>query len=867
MPRMLRASSFVIAATVLAFGCPSHGPVYPSGDDDAASAADAALHVKVAELEAKRAAGVSGLVEMVHGGDAAARKLALRGLGRIGGNDAVGVLDEVMARGEGSALADAIAARGVAAALDEPADAGNDEREAVGAKIAAAMVRCGTACAQVGLEAIGRAGGAAQEAVLVSALGDHETAATAALALGRYGRRKIVQSPAAEAALAGIAASSDASVRYAATFALARATAPKPATASAQSPTPSTPSRSVPSPSTLTLSRALSPATAPTSLTQTLSRSLSPAAEAMQVQSLRPPQAQSHPTQTLSRLRSLTAAPTSSTQRLSQSLSPAAARVQPAQAQATPAQATPAQATQAQATQAQATQMQTLSQSLSPGVAALERLIGDREPEIRATAISGLARRKQVAAAEREIESALGDADWRVAVEAVRALAGDAGDEAGRDAVVASLGALIERAREHDGERTQVVVEAMRTLIDHPPADKAAIAMLVEIAAHARVATSAMAPRSRGWITALAATAREVAEHTARFDLYAVDRGDLPEAYVFSLAAQLATGQPLAVRRSYLRPTLASRDVRVRAGALAVLASTWRDGDADDRRAIIATLVAAIGSSDVVLASESIDAATAVYDAIGDASADRAALDSAIVARAARERDPELGAALVELIGKRAIAGGVGACRAGLAGHPVLARAAAECLKALGEGGAPPPIGAAEPPPAPVSVARVIGKVVRWHLTTSRGDIAIEFDPDVAPWNVAAIVALTERGFYDHIDFHRVVPDFVVQGGDPTMSGDGGPGFTTPAEPATLLDSVSFTVGGVGMADAGRDSAGSQWFVMHSAAPQLDGRYTCVGRVVSGQNVADSLLIGDRVEHATVEIRPRERAAPQTARK
>jgi peptidyl-prolyl cis-trans isomerase B (cyclophilin B) len=148
----------------------------------------------------------------------------------------------------------------------------------------------------------------------------------------------------------------------------------------------------------------------------------------------------------------------------------------------------------------------------------------------------------------------------------------------------------------------------------------------------------------------------------------------------------------------------------------------------------------------------------------------------------------------------------------------------------------------------------VIGKVLRWRVTTSRGDIVIVLHPDVAPWAVATIVALTRKGFYDGLAFHRVVPDFVVQGGDPTESGSGGPGFTIPAEPGTLADGIGYQAGGVGIADAGRDSGGSQWFVMHSRAPHLDGRYTWIGTVESGQKAADALLIGDRIMRATIEV-------------
>ena len=100
-----------------------------------------------------------------------------------------------------------------------------------------------------------------------------------------------------------------------------------------------------------------------------------------------------------------------------------------------------------------------------------------------------------------------------------------------------------------------------------------------------------------------------------------------------------------------------------------------------------------------------------------------------------------------------------------------------------------------------------------------------------------------------------MVPDFVVQGGDPTQSGWGGPGFLIPAEPSDGTAS-GYVAGGVGIADAGRDSGGSQWFVMHARAPHLDGRYTWIGRVTEGQRSADALQIGDRVVRAAVDVVP-----------
>jgi peptidyl-prolyl cis-trans isomerase B (cyclophilin B) len=92
-----------------------------------------------------------------------------------------------------------------------------------------------------------------------------------------------------------------------------------------------------------------------------------------------------------------------------------------------------------------------------------------------------------------------------------------------------------------------------------------------------------------------------------------------------------------------------------------------------------------------------------------------------------------------------------------------------------------------------------------------------------------------------------------VQGGDPDGTGSGGPGFTIPAEPSSVFDeSSAFDTGAVGIADAGKDSGGSQWFIMHTRAAHLEGRYTQIGRVVAGQDVAASLTIGDVVISAHV---------------
>jgi peptidyl-prolyl cis-trans isomerase B (cyclophilin B) len=701
MRAMLRC--WLISATVLALGCPSHGPApeHPQAADDSA------LRIQVARAEARRAAGVAELRQLVATGDAHAKALALRGLGRIGGDEAVALVRAHVGDPDGEVATAAYAALGVAAALDDAAPLEGE---------VALPSRMTPAQAVVVFEAFGRAAGVADQAAIVAAAQGQPAPvlASAELALGRMGRRKLAYQPAARAWLISLAAHADRDVRYAATYALAREHEP---------------------------------------------------------------------------------------------------------------------------------------QTGTDAVAALAKRVSDDDPEIRATAIAGLAKRDAVAAAATEIADSLRDRDWRVAVEAVRALGGDHGTPAGRDLVASNLARRIAELDRGDPREAQIVIESLHVLIAHAAYGETAVAALrgLPVPAHAGLA--------RAWITELAAAALAVAPHATEAEIRAARAartGDkLADPQRASVLGELFEHGDVTSRRADLRWTLEHRDVRVRAVGLTILAQSWKLAEPSDRDTIVATLAAALGSADPVLSGTASDAIGTVYDAIGD-DPRRTQLDTALVARAAREPDPELASALFEAIGTYKIAAGASACRAGLAGHPVRARAAATCLKALGQAVPTPAIAAAEPPP--VDVATVIGKRITWHVTTSAGELEIELRPDVSPWSVATIVALTRKGFYDGLEFHRVVPDFVVQGGDPTMSGVGGPGFTTPAEPATALDGPGFAAGGVGIADAGRDSGGSQWFVMHSRAPHLDGRYTYIGRIVRGQNSADSLLIGDRIVKATVDV-------------
>jgi len=129
------------------------------------------------------------------------------------------------------------------------------------------------------------------------------------------------------------------------------------------------------------------------------------------------------------------------------------------------------------------------------------------------------------------------------------------------------------------------------------------------------------------------------------------------------------------------------------------------------------------------------------------------------------------------------------------------------------------------------------------------GEIRLEFYPEDAPKTVENFVTLAKKGFYNGLNFHRVVPDFVVQGGCPKGNGTGGPGYTVKAE----FNKQKHLRGTVAMARSqDRDSAGSQFYICYGPTPHLDGQYTVFGRVVSGMEHVDRIKQGDRMTSVTI---------------
>ncbi|HKA91871.1 MAG TPA: peptidylprolyl isomerase, partial [Haliangiales bacterium] len=434
----------------------------------------------------------------------------------------------------------------------------------------------------------------------------------------------------------------------------------------------------------------------------------------------------------------------------------------------------------------------------------LAGLAGDADAEVRAMALRGLGARG--AGSPDLWARGLADANIWVKVEAVRALTG----------AKATPAQLAQAAAFVGPEPSHAVREALTRLQAHAadPAVRAAFERVGAAATDATVRCLAAAGGARGGAP-----------------LAVLEGCGGPEWARAQLLAQvIADGHGAADAKLRLWRAFAdARDVRLRAASVHIgvklgdpaIASSVLEHAIDDRSSAVveAALEHLDGASEDVLA--------------------------ALVARATEETDPELAGGLLEEIGKRKPPGGERAVARGLAAkNPAIRAAARAAAKAMGQTVPDEPATVQAPPADPLVRAR------RLRVDTSRGSFTIELVPSLASWNVSHIVALARRGFYDGTVCHRVVPDFVVQCGDPTATGSGGSGVSIPAEPSA----ERYVRGTAGIADAGKDTGDSQWFVMHSPAPHLEGRYTVIGHVpAADQRVVDALQVGDTIDRVVVE--------------
>jgi cyclophilin family peptidyl-prolyl cis-trans isomerase len=291
-----------------------------------------------------------------------------------------------------------------------------------------------------------------------------------------------------------------------------------------------------------------------------------------------------------------------------------------------------------------------------------------------------------------------------------------------------------------------------------------------------------------------------------------------------------------------LRPFTVHADTRVRVAGVEAIAETRAEGSAE-------LLVSLLGSPDPVVAS-------AAADGIVEARAHGArpaglveGLQAALL-RTSQLRDPSLAVSVLDAIGAlgpdgRPLLKTLAALEEDV--RPAIRRRAAAAQRAISgqvirirpkvpDAGRPAPL---------------LGRH-RIAFETTRGTIVIELLGEIAPRAVGTVLSLAESGFYTDKTFHRVVSDYVIQGGCPRGDGYGGPGYAIEEE----VSELPFVRGAVGLATAGRDTGGSQLFVMQSYHPHLDGSYTLFGHVVEGMDVVDAIQQDDRILRVGARAQP-----------
>ncbi|HMD37611.1 MAG TPA: HEAT repeat domain-containing protein [Vicinamibacterales bacterium] len=309
-----------------------------------------------------------------------------------------------------------------------------------------------------------------------------------------------------------------------------------------------------------------------------------------------------------------------------------------------------------------------------------------------------------------------------------------------------------------------------------------------------------------------------------------------------ALASTLATLKPESVLPR-LRTMLKDPDHRVLPGVLSALVKV-RASDA------AAILLQNLKVDDAVVRA-------AAADGLGTVKPDNGA---AALADAYRAGQPDATyaarAAALAAIAKYGAAAAIPVLQSALADKdwPVRVRAA-QLLKELDPGSAAAV--AAQIRPAPTTLAMDVYSAPRLvtppvstqlYIETDRGTIQVELAMIDAPLTVENFVTLARKGYFNGLAIHRVVPDFVVQDGDPRGDGEGGPGYTMRDE----LSERPYLRGVVGVALDGRDTGGSQWFITHSPQPHLDAKYTVFGRVVAGMDVVDQIQQWDVVRRVRV---------------
>jgi cyclophilin family peptidyl-prolyl cis-trans isomerase/HEAT repeat protein len=475
-----------------------------------------------------------------------------------------------------------------------------------------------------------------------------------------------------------------------------------------------------------------------------------------------------------------------------------------------------------------------LAASKSPAARpALLQCLKDASVDTRALCAKGLAETAQQDDVP-ALSDALGDAEPRVAAEAVRVLGRlvercAAGACPALDALANRMPAQVTALEKGDAARGHVVLALAQQGL---PARGAPVLELVRMQLHAVQARAAAPLPLLGNLDCRLAAAQDRLAGLL-FNSQTCGDGQVPlgQRLAFGMR-EVARGSPSAPDDLWkqVAPYLDSSEPPLRLAAVELAGALKPKAAMEKVRGLIS-------SPDEVLAAGAADAAAKLGDTLAV---------PAILTLAERvPKIPDLAEPVADALVTLKAPGVEALLRGWLAvPHAHVRLTAAKLLSKLT--GAPVAAPSVE---APAPAERVAPAGARVTFDTGWGPIVVALDTESTPLTSGNLYQLAKAGFFDGLTFHRIVPDFVVQGGDPRGDGNGGPGYTLPCE----VSERRYRRGTVGMALSGKDTGGSQFFVTSSPQPHLEGRYTAFGEVVSGMEVVDRLLEGDRIRSARVE--------------
>ncbi len=430
----------------------------------------------------------------------------------------------------------------------------------------------------------------------------------------------------------------------------------------------------------------------------------------------------------------------------------------------------------------------------------------------------------------------LDDTDYRVVVEATRALAKLSGRCKGPCPANGALANLNFRAErlirgETAGGGQPLLALAQQGL---PPAGKGVlIALRDQLVAGQSTAVDPRIKKDIANIECRLAAAIDRANSEIR-EVLTCGAGLIPESQRLSTGLYEVAASPAkdpARRVEELGTYLANGDFKVKLATIHLLGENKSPAAVDRLKALLTHSDAVIAASAVTALSRigdkaSIPAILPMISSAGGAVEIAPAIAEALEALDAKEAIPELQKWLTSTHATVRIAAATALTK--LTGQPVVAARVERPVNLV----------------KPVTILRDAVLTVK----TEKGDFDVKLYTQDAPLTSANMFTLAKSKFFKNITFHRIVPDFVAQGGDPRGDGEGGPGYTIRCE----LNHRPYARGVVGMALGGKDTGGSQFFVMLAAHPHLDGKYTAFGEVVKGQEVIDAILEGDKI----LEIAP-----------